>query len=82
VIKFTFYCDGCGITMSQEDASSTPRSEERSNTEIFCVVCRNWADSYWKEKSSVVDEAIKEFTQKLERHRRSYFQRAKKLKAV
>ena len=80
----TYFCDGTGKKLSDEDLAASQVGARKFVEahpelvsivqEIFCPACADLAPEYWMEKADLLREAAAQLSNRLQRHRRSFFQ--------
>lgn len=82
-----YYCDGCNRSLSENEIEANQvfqDSVQRNSpetpvfSELWCESCQNFAQDYWNEKSNVVKELVEHSTNRINKHRKTFFKQAKR----
>ncbi len=78
MMRITYLCDGCGATLSDEQAQASLAMAKplgKLAEEQFCGECSQRALDYWKAKSQLLLETVQESQRRLINHRNKFFAR-------
>ena len=76
MMKITYYCDGCGTQLSDEQAQASLAMAKplgKLAEEQFCSECSTRALDYWKSKAILYTETVQEGLRRIINHRNKFF---------